>query len=165
MNNKINLTNLLEKIIKLRINNIIEKSNLDEKTINEIKSVNENIEKNNKKYNKQKVKHIKKDKKDKILSAYNTYIKDANNVIKNNPTLNFLSTTTITQINKIKEEKDNKIRLTKLSIIWKTLDNNIINKYKELTKDKNFTNEKYNNLIEKPLTPKIVRKKKSKELK
>lgn len=161
----INLTNLIEKIIKLRINNIIEKTNLDEKTINEIKNINNDIAKNNKQGNKQKIKYKKKDKKDKNLAAYTTYIKDANNVIKNNPTLNYLSTKTITQINKVREEKDNKIRLKELSIIWKALDNDTINKYKELTKDKTFTNDKYNKLTGKPPTPKIPRKKKSKEIK
>lgn len=153
-----NLTNLIEKFIKIRINNIVEKANLNEKTINEIIDINNDIIKNNK----QKIKYKKKDKKDKNLAAYTTFIKDANNIIKNNPTLDFISAKTIKQIKKVGEEKDNKIRLKELSIIWKTLDNDTINKYKELTKDKTFTNEKYNNLTEEYLRSK---KMKNKELK
>jgi hypothetical protein len=158
------LNNLIEKIIKIRINNIIEKSNLDEKTNNEIKVINEKIAKDNKQI-KNKKKIPKLEKKDKKLMAYTTYIKDANNIIKGNPTLNFLPQKNITQINKLKDENDNKLRLKELSKIWKNIDDTTINKYRELTKDKNFTNEKYNNLIGKPLTPKVPRKKKSKELK
>lgn len=158
------LTKIIENFIKLRINNIIEKSDLDEKISNEIKTINEDIAKNNRKYKKLK-KVTKVEKKDKKLSAYTTYIKDANNVIKGNPTLNYLSQKHINQINKLKEEKDNKHKLKELSKIWKTIDDTTANKYKDLTKDKIFTNEKYNNLVGKPLTPKIPRKKKSKEIK
>lgn len=149
------LTKLIENFIKLRIDNIIEKSDLDEKICNEIKTINENIVKNDKQDKKRK----KVEKKDKKLWAYTTYIKDANNVIKGNPTLNYLSQKYINQINKFKDEKDNKIKLKELSKIWKTIDDATMNKYKELTKDKTFTNEKYNKLIGKPPTPKIPRKK------
>lgn len=145
------LTNIIEKIIKLRINNIIEKSDLDEKISNQIKYINENIVKDNKQ-NKKNKKKEKVEKKDKKLISYTTYIKDANNVIKGNPTLNYLPQKYITQINKLKDEKDNRIRLKELSKIWKGIDDITINKYKDLTKDKTFTNEKYNKLIGKPLT-------------
>jgi predicted GTPase len=156
------LTNIIEKIIKLRINDIIKKSELDEKTENKIREINENIAKNNKQ-NRKIIKTSKVEKKDRKLIAYTVYIKDANNVIKNNPTLNYLPQKNITQINKVKHEKDNKNRMKELSKIWKNIDDLTINKYKDLTKDKNFTNENYNNLIKKPLTPKVPRKKKSKE--
>ena len=156
------LTNITEKIIKLRINDIIKKSGLDEKTENKIREINENIAKNNKQ-NRKIIKTPKVEKKDRKLIAYTVYIKDANNVIKDNPTLNYLPQKNITQINKVKHEKDNKNRMKELSKIWKNIDDVTINKYKDLTKDKDFTNENYNNLIEKPLTPKIPRKKKSKE--
>lgn len=163
-NKTMDLNNLIEKFIRIRINSIIEKSNLDEKTVNEIKVINENIVKDNKKIKNRK-KTLKLEKKDKKLIAYTTYIKDANNIIKNNPTLNYLPQKNITQINKLKDEKDNRIKLKELSKIWKNIDDETINKYKELTKNKDFTNEKYNILIGKSLTPKIPRKKKSKELK
>jgi Zn-dependent metalloprotease len=151
------INNLIEKIIKIRIDNIIEESNLNEKDKNEIININNNIVKNNKQINKKK-----KERKDKILSAYNIFVKDANNEIKGNVTLHFLTPKIIT--NEIKDEKDNRERLRKLSIIWKSLDNKTIDKYKQLTKDNKFTNEKYNDLIGKSLTPKLPRKK-SKELK
>jgi predicted GTPase len=156
------LTNIIEKIIKLRINDIIKKSELDENTENKIKEINENIVKNNKQ-NRKTTKTSKVEKKDRKLIAYTVYIKDANNVIKDNPTLNYLPQKIIIQINKVKHEKDNKNRMKELSKIWKNIDGITINKYKQLTKDKNFTNENYNNLIKKHLTPKIPKKKKSKE--
>lgn len=45
--------------------------------------------------------------------------------------------------------------------IWKILDEETKNKYKNLCQNKNFTNGKYNELVIK--TPKQIRKKKSKE--
>lgn len=142
------LTNIIERIIKIRINNILEKSEIDEKTQIDIKEINNDIVKDNK----QKQKDIKKskvEKKNRNLIGYNVYIKDANNILNNNPTLNYLSPKFITQINKIKNENNGRVRMTELSKIWKNLDNNCINKYNNLTKDKNFTNEKYDNLINK----------------
>src|SRR5688500_18915971 len=130
------LTNIIEKIIKLRINDIIKKSELDEKTENKIREINENIAKNNKQ-NRKIIKTTKIEKKDRKIIAYTVYIKDANNIIKNNPTINYLPQKNITQINKVKHEKDNKNRMKELSKIWKNIDDLTINKYKDLTKDKN----------------------------
>jgi len=155
-----NLNNLIEKIIKLRINDVIEKSNLDEKTTNEIRNINKKIAKDNKRFKNRKKSQV--DKKDKKLNPYTTYIKDTNNIIKDNPTLNYLPNNLITQIKKLKEKKNTE-RLEELSKLWKTIDNTTINKYKDLTKDKKFTNEKYNEIVDKVQTPKIARKKKSKE--
>lgn len=49
-----------------------------------------------------------------------------------------------------------------LSEIWKTIGNDVKMKYKTLTKDKNFTNSKYNEKVVSQ-SNKTVRKKRSKE--
>lgn len=151
----IELNKSIEKIISLRINEIIEKTNLNEKISNKIKDVNNIIVKDNKTIKNKKIKRNIVEKEHKKLSIYTTFVKDANNIIKNNPYLNYLPNDIVSEIKKLKEKsaKDQ----------FKELDNNIINKYKELTKDKEFTNEKYNNIVGKVQTPKTVRKKKSKE--
>lgn len=158
----IELNKSIEKIISLRINEIIEKSNLNEKITNKIKDVNNIIVKDNKTIKNKKIKRNIVEKEHKKLSIYTTFVKDANNIIKNNPYLNYLPNDIVSEIKKLKE-KSAKDQFKELGSIWKKLDNNIINKYKELTKDKDFTNEKYNNIVGKVQTPKTVRKKKSKE--
>jgi hypothetical protein len=155
------LNRTIEKLIKLRLNEIIEKTKLNEKAINEIQDINDVIMKENK-TNKNKRKKTNIEKKDKKLFAYTLFIKDANCIIKDKTNLNYLPNDVIIEIRKIKD-KPAKEHFKELGITWKKLDVNILNKYKNLTKNKDFTNEKYNEISGKPQTPKPLRKKKSKE--
>jgi hypothetical protein len=153
------LNKTIEKLINLRLNEIIEKVDLNEKLINKIKDTNNIIADENKIIKKKK---NNVDKKDKKLSIYTTFVKDANNIIKDSPNLNYLPDDVVVKLNKL-INKQAKEQFKELGIIWKTLDNKIVNKYKDLTKNKDFTNEKYNETVGKTQTPKIPRKKKSKE--
>ena len=157
--NYISLNKIIEKLINLRLNEIIEKVDLNEKLINKIKDTNNIIADENKMIKKKKNNVEKKDKK---LSIYTTFVKDANNIIRDSPNLNYLSDDVVIELNKLKN-KQAKEQFKELGIIWKTLDNKIVNKYKDLTKNKDFTNEKYNETVGKIQTLKIPRKKKSKE--
>lgn len=155
------LIKIVEKIIKLRIEDIIKKGNLNEKTSNEIININKIIS------NEVKVKKTKKNKKDvpkdeKIMNPYTLYIKDVTNIIKEKSNLNYLSNEII---NKIKDCKDKKRseQFKEFSMIWNELDDSIKNKYKKLCQNKDFTNVKYNEMVGKVSTPKTPRKKKSKE--
>jgi hypothetical protein len=155
------LSNIIEKLINLRLNEIIEKVDLNEKLINKIKDTNNIIANENKTIKKKKIKN-NVEKKDKKLSMYTTFVKDSNNIIKDNHNLSYLPNDVVIELNKIKN-KSAKEKFKELGIIWKTLDNKFVNKYKDLTKNKDFTNEKYNETVGKIQTPKIPRKKKSKE--
>jgi hypothetical protein len=157
--NYTSLNNIIEKLINLRLNEIIEKVDLNEKLINKIKDTNNIIANENKMIKKKKNNVEKKDKK---LSIYTTFVKDANNIIKDNPNLNYVPNDVAIELNKLKN-KPAKEQFKELGIIWKTLDNKIVNKYKDLTKNNEFTNEKYNETVGKTQTPKIPRKKKSKD--
>lgn len=155
------LNKTIEKIIKLRIDDIIVKSNLNEKTSIKIKDINENISKEVKI---QKTKKVKKKipKEDRILNEYTLYIKDMSGIIKEKPNLNYLPNSAI---NKIKSCKDKiaKEQFKTFSSVWNELDIEIKDKYKKLCQNKDLTNNKYNEIVGKPQTSKIVRKKKSKE--
>lgn len=155
------LNKTIEKIFKIRLDEIIEKSNLNEDIINKIKDTNDTIAKGNRLIKNKKEKN-NIEKKDKKLSTYTIFIKDANCIIKNNDNLNYLPNDIVTEIRKLKD-KLAKEQFKELGILWKKLDDNTINKYKNLVKNKDFTNEKYNNIVGKPQTPKMPRKKKSKE--
>lgn len=157
--NYISLNKIIENLINLRLNEIIEKVDLNEKLINKIKDTNNIIADENKMIKKKK---NNVDKKDKKLSIYTTFVKDANNIIKDSPNLNYLPDDVVVKLNKL-INKQAKEQFKELGTIWKTLDNKIVNKYKDLTKNKDFTNEKYNETVGKTQTPKIPRKKKSKE--
>lgn len=157
--NYTSLNKIIENLINLRLNEIIEKVDLNEKLINKIKDTNNIIADENKMIKKKKNNVEKKDKK---LSIYTTFVKDANNIIRDSPNLNYLPDDVVIELNKLKN-KQAKEQFKELGIIWKTLDNKIVNKYKDLTKNKDFTNEKYNETVGKIQTPKIPRKKKSKE--
>lgn len=154
------LNKTIEKIINLRINEIIEKCNFNEETNNKIKDINDIISKDNKnkglKNGIKKTNSIKKE--DKKLSIYAIFVKDTNRIIKNENHLNYLNDNTIIEIKNLKD-KNKKDQFKELGSIWKNLDNNIINKYKELTSDKNFTNEKYDKIVN-IKSPKLTRKKK-----
>lgn len=156
------LNKSIEKIINLRINEIIEKSNFDEKINNKIKDVNNIIAKDNKKIKNKKIKRNNIEKENKKLSIYTIFIKDSNNIIKDILHLNYLPNHIVTEIKKLKD-KSAKEQFKELGNIWRKLNNNIIDKYKELTKNKDFTNEKYDNIVGKVQTSKTPRKKKSKE--
>lgn len=155
--------NIIEKIIKLRLDNIIEKSEINTEIGDKIRNINENIKNENKIKNK-KVKNIKKDipKDDKKMNSYTLYIKDATNVMKENPNLNYLSNDVINKVKTYKDKKRSE-QFKEFSIIWNGLSDESKNKYKKLCHDKNFTNIKYNEIIGKKTTPKIPRKKKSKD--
>lgn len=157
--NYTSLNNIIEKLINLRLNEIIEKIDLNEKLINKIKDTN-NIIANENKMIKKKNNNVEK--KDKKLSIYTTFVKDANNIIKDSPNLNYVPNDIVIEINKLKN-KPAKEQFKELGIIWKTLDNKTVNKYKDLTKNNEFTNEKYDETVGKLQTQKIPRKKKSKE--
>lgn len=155
------LNKTIEKIIKLRIDDIIVKSNLNEKVSIKIKDINENISKE------VKTKKPKKEKKtipkeDRILNEYTLYIKDMSGIIKEKPNLNYLPNSSI---NKIKSCKDKiaKEQFKTFSSVWNELDIEIKDKYKKLCQNKDLTNNKYNEIVGKPQTPKIARKKKSKD--
>jgi hypothetical protein len=161
MNTQKDLNKSIEKIIKLRIEDIVLKSNLDEKIGNQIIDINEGISKEI------KIKKYKKDKKDipkedKILNEYTLYIKDVTEIIKEKNNLNYLPNNIV---NKIKKSKDKsaKDKFKDFSIIWNELDKEIKDNYKQLCKNKDFTNNKYSETVVKGQTPKTPRKRKSKE--
>ncbi len=91
-----NLSKVIEKLINLRINDIIDKGKFNNETINEFKTINETIAKNI------KIKKIKNKNDipvdDKILTIYTAFIKDANRLVKDKSTLNFLPHNIVTQI-------------------------------------------------------------------
>lgn len=156
-----NLNKVVEKIIKLRIDDIIIKGNLNEKTSIKIKDINENIAKE------VKIKKPKKEKKiipkeDKILNEYTLFIKDVSGIIKEKPNLNYLPNNVV---NKIKSSKNKiaKEQFKDFSYVWNELDKEIKDKYKKLCQNKDLTNNKYNEIVGNPQIPKIARKKKSKE--
>lgn len=155
------LSKIVEKIIKIRIDDIISKGNLNEKISNQIKDVNEIIAKEVKikKYKKEK-KNIPKE--DKVLNEYTLYIKDVTGIIKENPNLNYLPNNIVNKIKNCKD-KDRKVQFKEFSSVWNGLDKEIKNKYKQLCKNKDLTNNKYNEIVGKPQTPKTPRKRKSKE--
>ena len=155
------LNKVIENLIKLRLDEIIEKADLGEKTVNKIKDINDIIVKENKSIKNKKKKNII-EKKDKKLSIYTIFVKDANSIIKNNPNLNYLPNNVIVEIKNLKD-KPAKEQFRELGSIWKKLDNITTNKYKDLTKNKDFTNDKYNSIVEKSYSSKLPRKKKSKE--
>lgn len=136
------LYNIIEKIIKLRLNNILEIGKIDEEISNKIKNINENIIKNNQAENKV----LKKSKDEKILTARTTCIKDMSRIIKNEPNLNYLPSNIIKKIKSYKD-KNQKEKLSFYSSLWKELDSQIKGKYKTLCENKDFTNAKYEKMI------------------
>jgi hypothetical protein len=156
------LKKVIENIIDLRIEDIINQGNFDNKVNNDIININKIIsnEKIKTKNKKSLKNNIPKD--EKKMNPYTLYIKDVTNIIKNKNNLNYLSNEII---NKVKNSKDKKCneQFRDFSIIWNELPDEIKNKYKELCKNKDFTNEKYNKTIGKHSISKVIRKKKSKE--
>lgn len=155
------LNRAIEKFIKLRIDDIIIKGNLNEKTTIKIKDVNESIVKEAK-IKKQKKEKKKIPKEDKVLNEYTLYIKDVSAIIKEKPNLYYLPNNSV---NKIKNCK-NKIAKEQFKVfgsVWNELDKEIKDKYKTLCQNKDLTNNKYNEMVGKSQIPKIPKKKKSKE--
>lgn len=155
------LIKIIEKIIKLRIDDIIKKGELNVKTGDEIKNINKDI-KNETKIN--KIKSIRKSipKDEKILNPYTLYIKDVTGIIKNKPNLNYLPNNIVNRIKNYKD-KNRKEQFKEFGIIWKELNDETKDKYKKLCQNKDFTNIRYNEMVEQISTQKIPRKKKSKE--
>lgn len=153
---------VVEKIIDLRIEDIIKQGNFDNKVNNDIINTNKII--SNEKIKTKNIKSLKKNipKDEKKMNPYTLYIKDVTNIIKNKNNLNYLSNEIINKVKVSKDKKRNE-QFRDFSIIWNELPNEIKNKYKELCKNKDFTNEKYDKLIGKPSTTKVPKKKKSKE--
>lgn len=151
------INKLLEKIIEIRIKEIDEKTNSNNVLIN----INEQIKKE-----KKKEINIKKSKKnvpvdEKKLINYTTFIKDSKSIINNKPDLGYLSNNIISKIKTFKDMKPRE-QFKELSNIWNTLDIETKNKYKILCQNKDLTNSKYDEIVEKK-TPKLPRKKKSKD--
>lgn len=139
------LNKVIEKIIKLRIEKIIEKGEIDEKTGNKIKDINEYIIKNNKFKVKNRIsKNISKD--DKILTARTTFIKDMSRIIKNESNLNYLPINIVKKIEGYKDKKQTE-KLSFYNILWKDLDNETKDKYKKICNNKDFTNSKYDEIV------------------
>lgn len=156
--------NIIEKIIKLRIDNIIEKSILNTEIADKIKGINESIKNETKIKNRKKSKNEKKriSKDDKKMNPYTLFIKDVTNIIKGKHNLNYLPNNIISEIN-IYKDKTRSEQFKGFSIIWNGLNNEIKNKYRELCQNKDFTNFKYNKIIEKISTQELPKKKKIKE--
>lgn len=149
------LNKTIEKIIKLRIDDIIEKSDLSEKISNNIKNTNDIIVKDIKTVKEKKVKsNIKKH-----FTGYICFIKDVTNIIKSKPSLKYLSNDIVSQIETYKY-KNAREQFKEFGNIWKNLDNKTKDKYNRLCQDKNFTNEKYEEIVNKS---NVLKKKKSKE--
>jgi hypothetical protein len=156
------LKKVVEKIIDLRIEDIIKQSNFDDQINNDIINTNKII--SNEKIKTKNKKSLKNNvpKDEKKMNPYTLYIKDVTNIIKNKNNLNYLSNEIINKVKLSKDKKCNE-QFRDFSVIWNELPDEIKNKYKELCKNKDFTNEKYNKVTGKPPTPKAPRKKKSKE--
>lgn len=155
------VANLIENVIKLRIDSIIEKGNLGIEIGDKIKSINKDIENEIKIKSKKRVKNdIPKG--EKRMNLYTLYIKDVTNIIKENPNLNYLQNNIVNRIKKCKDKKRNE-QFKEFSNIWNELPDETKNKYKKLCQNKDFTNIKYDEIIGKISTPKMPRKKKSKD--
>jgi hypothetical protein len=153
---------VVEKIIDLRIEDIIKQCDFDNKINNDIINTNKIISNEKIKMKNKKSLKIKIPKDEKKMNPYTLYIKDVTNIIKDKNNLNYLPNEIINKIKVSKDKKRNE-QFRDFSIIWNELPDEIKNKYKELCKNKDFTNEKYKEVISKSPTPKIPRKKKSKE--
>ena len=75
-------------------------------------------------------------------------IKDSKNIINNRNCLDYLPNDIISRIKVFKDIKPSE-QFKELSNIWNSLDMEIKEKYIKLCQDKNFTNSKYNDLIDK----------------
>lgn len=95
------INTIIEKIIKLRLVEIIDKLDLNENLINKINNTNNIIANENKTVKNKKIKN-NIEKKDKKLSIYTIFVKDSNNIIKEKPNLNYLPNNVIIELNKIK---------------------------------------------------------------
>lgn len=139
---------LVEKIIEIRIDNILEKGKLNIETKEEIKNINKNIINEKKIKNKKKPKKIKKNdipKEENIMNPYTLFVKDATNVMNGKNNLNYLNKYT----KKIKDCKKNKRseQFKYFSIIWNNLEDETKNKYKNLCKNRDFSNIKYDEIL------------------
>ena len=144
MSYNIAINKLIEKIIEIRIKEIDEKTNSNDLLINTNKQIKEE---------KKKEINIKKIKKnipdeEKKLTSYTTFIKDSKNIINNRNCLDYLPNDIISRIKVFKDIKPSE-QFKELSNIWNSLDMEIKEKYIKLCQDKNFTNSKYNDLIDK----------------
>lgn len=140
------LNKVIEKIIKIRIEDIIEKGKINDETGNKIKDINEHIIKNNKFKikNKSHKKSIPKD--ERVLKPRTLCIKDMSRVIKNEPHLCYLSDDIIKKINNYKDKPQSE-KLKLYNNIWKELNAKIKDKYEKLCENKDLTNGKYNKIV------------------
>lgn len=134
---------VIEKIIDNRINEIIKNTDFDENINNILKVINNNISNSDNTIKKQK--NIKKKSQ---LTSRNLFIKEAFRIAKNEPHLNYLPNDMIVKIksfNTIKTTEKMKI----YNDLWKKLDNDLIIKYNKLCEKKDFTSDKYLDIINK----------------
>ena len=115
--------------------------NYELKNGDEIKNINKKIlkDRNIKKKDKSNDKNNKK------LTSYTIFIKDSNNILKDNNNLNYLPDNIIIRIKNFKD-KSTREQFKQYSTIWKELDDNVKDKYKKLCEDKNFTNTDYDKI-------------------
>lgn len=156
------LVNLIEKFINIRIDDIIEKGSLDIEISNQIKNTNNNIVKEikpQKPREKKNKKSIPKD--EKIMNPYTLFVKDSTNMMKDMSHLNYLQN----YIKKIKDCKNKPCneQFREFSNIWNNLDEDTKKKYINICQNKDFSNNRYNEIVGKTSTAKIPRKKKSKD--
>lgn len=151
------INKLIEKIIEIRIKEIDEKTNSNDLLIN----INKQIKKEKK--NEINIKKIKKNIPDgeKRLTSYTTFIKDSKNNINDRPCLGYLSNDIISKIKIFKNIKPRE-QFKELSNLWNNLDVETKDKYINLCQNKDFTNYKYNEIIDRKIQ-KQPRKKKSKD--
>lgn len=136
------IQNIIEKIINIRIDEIITKSNLNEEIKNSILKYNKEI-KENKNNNKET-------KKDTILNPRTAFIKDASRIYKDEKHLNFLSNEIIIKIRAlIPLNYKQSQKLKEYNELWKELDKETIDKYNNICKNKYLTNSKYLNIVNK----------------
>lgn len=136
----------IEKIIELRIDDIVQKSNLRSEVENEIKNANKNILIEQKKSIKNKKKYDNKRRK--YLTGYTAFVKDITQIIKDEPTLNYLPNDIINRTKTLKSKKAND-QFKEFGILWNELDDNIKNKYIKICKGKDFTKDKYEDIVKK----------------
>lgn len=136
----------IEKIVNLRIEDIIEKGDFNEKTKRNIKNTNEIIVKDINKDIKIIKGRKRKNNSSKILTGYTCFVKDASNIIKNEPSLKYLPNDIILKIETYKN-KSAKEQFKEFGDTWKNMDDKIKNKYKKICQNKDFTKEKYNEIV------------------
>lgn len=135
---------IIEKIIDNRIDEIIENANFEKNINSMLKNINNNISNSNK-----ILKNKKNIKKNEYLMPHNLFIKEAFRIAKDEKHLGYLKDDFIVKIKSFNIIKKSTERLISYNSLWKKLDNDTLNKYINLCKDNDFTNDKYLDVINK----------------